>query len=57
MWLRWVLLLLFLLAVGCFVAYMVTGRVGYRRWGLVIFKWTVFAGLGFFAVLAVQRLL
>jgi len=24
---------------------------------LVVFKWTVFAGLGFFAVLAVQRLL
>jgi hypothetical protein len=57
MWLRWVILLLFVLAAVCFVAYMVTGRVGYRRWGLVIFKWTVLAGLGFFAVLAAQRLL
>ena len=57
MWLRWVILLLFVLAAVCFVAYMVTGRVAYRRWGLVIFKWTVLAGLGFFAVLAGQRLL
>jgi hypothetical protein len=30
--------------------------MAYRRWGLVIFKWTIFAGLGFFSVLAVQRL-
>jgi hypothetical protein len=36
---------------------MVTGHMAYRRWGLVIFKWTVVAGLGFFAVLAVQRML
>jgi hypothetical protein len=57
MWLRWVILCLFVLAAVCFVAYMFTGRVGYRRWGLVIFKWTVLAGLGFFAVLAAQRLL
>lgn len=56
MWLRWIILFLFLLSAASFVAYMVTGRVGYRRWGLVIFKWTVIAGLGFFGVLAVQRL-
>lgn len=57
MWLRWVILFLLVLAAACFVAYMLTGRVGYRRWGLVIFKWTVIAGLGFFGVLAVQRLI
>lgn len=57
MWLRWVILFLFVLAAACFVAYMVTGHMAYRRWGLVIFKWTVVAGLGFFAVLAVQRML
>jgi hypothetical protein len=56
MWLRYVVLFLFLVAAACFVAYMVTGQIAYRRWGLVIFKWTVAAGLGFFAVLAVQRL-
>lgn len=55
MWLRYVVLFLFLVAAACFVVYMVTGQIAYRRWGLVIFKWTVAAGLGFFAVLAVQR--
>jgi hypothetical protein len=55
--LRWVILFLFVVAAACFVAYMVTGHMAYRRWGLVIFKWTVVAGLGFFAVLAVQRML
>jgi hypothetical protein len=57
MWLRWVILFLFVVAAACFVAYMATGHMAYRRWGLVIFKWTVVAGLGFFAVLAVQRVL
>lgn len=50
------LILVLLLAAGaCFAAYAVTGRPQYRRWGLVILKWTLIGAFGFFAVLAVQR--
>ena len=37
--------------------YAATGQVRYRRYGLVIVKWTVIAGLAFFAVLFVIRIL
>ena len=40
----------------CFATYIATGNVVWRRWGLVIVKWTVVAGLGFFAVLILERL-
>jgi hypothetical protein len=40
----------------CFAAYIGTGNVRWRRWGLVIVKWTVVAGLGFFAVIVLERL-
>ncbi|UUX95643.1 hypothetical protein [Aquabacterium sp. J223] len=40
----------------CFAAYVATGDVRWRRWGLVIVKWTVVAGLGFFAVIVLERL-
>ena len=39
-----------------FAAYVATGDLKWRRWGLVIVKWTVIAGLGFFAVLILERL-
>ena len=39
-----------------FAAYIATGDVKWRQWGLVIVKWTVIAGLGFFAVLILERL-
>ena len=39
-----------------FAAYVATGNVMWRRWGLIIVKWTVIAGLGFFAVLILERL-
>lgn len=49
---------LLLLAAGvCFAFYIGTGQARYRQWGLVILKWTVLAALGFFAVLAFERLL
>ncbi len=41
----------------CFAAYAYSGNAAWRRWGIVIVKWTVFAGLAFFAVLIVQRLI
>lgn len=40
----------------CFAAYVATGNVVWRRRGIVIVKWTVIAGLGFFAVLILERL-
>ncbi len=40
----------------CFAAYIATGDVRWRGRGLVIVKWTVLAGLGFFAVLVLERL-
>jgi len=40
----------------CFAMYVGTGQVRWRRRGLVIVKWTVVAGLGFFAVLILERM-
>lgn len=47
-----------LLAAGvvCFALYIATGQVCYRRIGIVLVKWTVIAGLAFFAVLILERL-
>lgn len=47
-----------LLAAGvvCFALYIATGQVRYRRIGIVLVKWTVIAGLAFFAVLILERL-
>jgi len=39
-----------------FAFYAATGQLRYRRFGLVILKWTVIAGLFFFAVLFIDRL-
>ena len=51
------LVLLLLLASAVFFAfYAATGQVRYRRFGLVILKWTVIAGLVFFAILFITRL-
>jgi len=36
--------------------YLYTGDRRYRAWGVATLKWTVIAGLGFFAVLIVDRL-
>jgi hypothetical protein len=41
----------------CFALYATTGAVRYKRWGLVTLKWTVLAGLGFFGVLIVERMI
>lgn len=40
----------------CFAFYLGTGRKHYLRWGIVILKWAVIAGLGFFAVLMLGRI-
>ncbi|MEY3446238.1 MAG: hypothetical protein RIR45_993 [Pseudomonadota bacterium] len=53
---RWLILLLLLGAVVSFVFYVGTGQDRFKRYGLVILKWTVLSALGFFAVLVLERL-
>ncbi|WP_167333633.1 hypothetical protein [Paracidovorax oryzae] len=48
---------LLLLAVVSFVFYMATGQPRYKRFGIVIVKWTVLSAFAFFAVLALERFL
>lgn len=52
---RWAVLLLLLAAGVSFAFYAGTGNPRYKRFGVVIFKWTVLAAMGFFLVLAVER--
>ena len=52
------LIYFFLLTAGvCFALYAATGDQRYKRWGLITLKWTVLAGLGFFGVLIVERMM
>lgn len=53
---RWLLMLLLLAAGVSFAFYAGTGQAKYKRFGLVVLKWTLFAALGFFLVLVVERL-
>jgi hypothetical protein len=48
--------LLLVSGVLCFAMFIGTGEAVWRRRGLVIVKWTVLAGLAFFAVLILERL-
>ncbi len=53
---RWVLMLLLVAAAVSFAFYAGTGQERFRRFGLVILKWMVIAGLCFFAVLFIERM-
>jgi len=53
---RWILLLLLIAGILSFAMYVGTGNVLWRQRGLTIVKWAVVAGLGFFAVLALERM-
>lgn len=53
---RLVIGLLLFAAILCFALSIATGQPRWRRLGLVIMKWTLVAGLGFFAVLFLERL-
>lgn len=55
LFLRTVVLLMLGAGVACFGIYAVTGSMQYRRFGTRIVKWTIVAGLVFFAVLFVER--
>lgn len=54
---RMIMMLLMLGVVASFVFYVATGEVKYRTLGLKIMKWAVLAGLGFFGVLVLERLI
>ncbi|MBT9491810.1 MAG: hypothetical protein IV107_05580 [Paucibacter sp.] len=53
---RLVVGLLLFAGVLCFALYIGTGQVVWRQRGIIVVKWTVLAGLGFFAVLILERL-
>jgi len=53
---RWLILLLLLGAVVSFAFYVGTGDARFKRYGLVILKWVLLSGFGFFAVLILERL-
>ena len=48
--------LLALAGILCLAAYLATGRPVWKARGHVILKWTVLAGLGFFAIILLDRL-
>lgn len=53
---RWLILLLMLAAVVSFMFYAGTGQDRFKHYGLMIVKWTLIAGFGFFAVLILERI-
>ncbi len=53
---RGLILLCLLAAIASFIFYAGTGQARFKRLGLTIVKWTLFAAFCFFAVLIVQRL-
>ncbi|MEY8879708.1 MAG: hypothetical protein AB9M60_24585 [Leptothrix sp. (in: b-proteobacteria)] len=53
---RTLVLLLLVGGVLSLAVYLATGRVVWRDRALLIVKWTVIAGLGFFAVLLLERI-
>ena len=52
---RWVFLLLMLAAGVSFAFYAGTGNPKYKRFGVVVLKWTILAAFAFFLVLFVER--
>ena len=52
---RWAILLFLLAAIVSFMFYAGTGQARFKRYGLVILKWTLIAAFGFFAVLILER--
>jgi hypothetical protein len=52
---RILITVLLLAALFCFGMYLVTGRPHWRQRGVLIVKWVVIAGLGFFAVVMFER--
>lgn len=55
--LRFVLVLLLIVSGVCFAAYAITRNPRHLHWGWVILKVALFAALGFFGILVLERLL
>lgn len=53
---RWLILLLLFFAALGFAFYLGTGRTAYKRWSFLTLKWSVIAGLAFFAVMLLGRM-
>ena len=53
---RWAILLLLLAAGVSFAFYAGTGQPRFKRFGLVVLKWTLIAAFGFFLVLFLEQL-
>jgi hypothetical protein len=53
---RWTIFLLLIAAGVSFAFYAGTGQVRFKQFGLVVLKWTILAGLGFFGVLILERI-
>ncbi len=54
---RLVLALLIAAALVCFALFVGTRQVIWRRRGLLVLRWTVMAGLAYFAVLILERVI
>lgn len=54
---RLTIFLLLIAAGACAAFYVGTGQPQFARWGLRFLKWALIAGLGFFGVLVLERLL
>lgn len=53
---RWLILMLLFTAGVSFAFYAGTGKPHFKRFGLLVLKWVVLSGLGFFAVLILERI-
>jgi hypothetical protein len=53
---RWLILMLLLGTVVCFIFYVGTGQPRFKRYGLLTLKWTLIAAFGFFSVLILERI-
>ncbi len=53
---RWAIMLLLLSAAVCFAFYAGTGQARFKRFGLIVMKWTLIAAFCFFAVLILERI-
>jgi hypothetical protein len=47
--------LLLIVSLVCFAMFVATNQPLWKRRGLIVFKWTIIAALGFFAVLILER--
>ena len=53
---RWAMMLLLIAAGVSFAFYVGTGQARFKRFGLLVLKWTILAGLVFFGVLILERI-